>query len=168
MKVRVFLAVFCSAFFAIPWYFIFENNMKHPFVLSVAIGGLFASVLLVYFIIHKRYTEYRFRKAEDHITSEVFLKANGNFNLGRTEKALGSHLKNCNIYFCEDEVIFVTIETRPFTLERLSTSDILNVSSDSVSHISISTTDGRIYFITTPDAKRISSVLAEKSEWLNK
>lgn len=162
MKVRVGLSAFMGVLFAVPWYFVFDFiDLQSPFILAVATGGLFACFLLVYFIIHQKYTESKYEKAEKNITSPVFFKANGNFNLC-------GKVKNCNIYFCDNGIVFLCLEKGKVSAEEISSDVLQSVLTDSISKMNIHTTDGRLYVITTPDARRINDELMKRPDWLNK
>lgn len=166
MKVRVFLAVFCGVIVAIPAHILFDFlNMRHPWILTLAVSILFSCFLLIYFILHKRYTDSKYEKsAMDYglyTRFVVFLVANGNFELC-------GKIKNCNIYFCEDRVVFLCLEHGKVSSEELLVSEIDRIYSETPSRLFISTTDNKLYIITTPDIRRLSVALNSRPDWLNK
>jgi len=166
MKVRICLSFVLGVLFAIPSYFIFEYiNLSHPFIMSFATGTLVFCYFFVYFILHKNYTDNKYQKAEEEFglttDEKVFFRTNGNFNLC-------NKVMNCNIYFCEDRIVFLCLRKGKITSEEIPVSLIEKVSSDSVTRVLITTSDNRVYAITTPDARALSEALQDKPYWLNK
>ncbi|MBE6734467.1 MAG: hypothetical protein E7563_03875 [Ruminococcaceae bacterium] len=119
----------------------------------------------MYFILHKNYTDNKYQKAEEEFglttDEKVFFRTNGNFNLC-------NKVMNCNIYFCEDRIVFLCLRKGKITSEEIPVSLIEKVSSDSVTRVLITTSDNRVYAITTPDARALSEALQDKPYWLNK
>ena len=100
----------------------------------------------------------RYARFEKEITSPIFYKTNGNFNLGNGK------VKNGNIYFCEAGIVCVCLEDKPYSLDEILLQDIVQYQFDNI-HFTLLTTDGRIFIITTPDATQIVEVLREK-KWI--
>ena len=166
MKVRIGLSFVLGVLFAIPSYFIFEYiNQSHPFIMSFATGTLVFCYFMVYFILHKRYTDKKYKNAETEIglttDEKIIFRTNGNFNLC-------NKVKNCNIYFCQDKVVFLCLEKGNVTSETLPVASIRNISSDLVLRVLITTIDNRVYVITTADAKALSFVLSEEYDCFSK
>ncbi len=117
------------------------------------------------FFLHKKYTDSKYEKsAMDYglyTRFVVFLVANGNFELCCKGKI-------CNIYFCEDRVVFQCLEHGKVSSEELLVSEIDRIYSETPSRLFISTTDNKLYIITTPDIRRLSVAFNSKPEWLNK
>ena len=103
-------------------------------------------------------TTRRYEKFEKEITSPIFYKTNGNFNLG------GGRVKNGNIYFCEAGIVCVCLEDKPYTLDEILLQDIERYQFDNM-HLNIIAKDGRIFVITLPDAQKVIEVLREK-DWI--
>ena len=163
MKAKIILSAFAGFLFGLIGYFVLLFidgivDIGQPFQLAAACGLLFAlllfPVLVVYgYIMDKRYTRF-----EKEITSPIFYKTNGNFNLG------DGKIKNGNIYFCEAGIVCVCLEDRPYSLDEILLQDIERYQFDNI-HLNIFAKDGRIFVITLPDAKKIIEVLREK-DWI--
>ena len=100
----------------------------------------------------------RYLNFEKEITSPVFYKTNGNFNLGNGK------VKNGNIYFCEAGIVCVCLEEKPYTLDKILLPNIERFQYDDF-HLNIFTNDDRLFVISTPDAKNVISILKEK-DWI--
>lgn len=111
-------------------------------------------ILYFYLLIHNRYMEKRYTELEKNISVSIYLKINGNFNLGKK-------VKNGNIYFCEGGIVFASMDEKPYGVEPLDLKDILKYEIDTV-HLNIHTKDERVYVITTPDAQAVLNTLKEK------
>ena len=118
-------------------------------------GSLFALLLFPVLVVYKKTMDKRYAKLEKEITSPIFYKTNGNFNLGNGK------VKNGNIYFCESGIVCVSLEEKPYTLDEILLQDIERYQFDNI-HLNIFAKDGRIFVITLPDATRIIEVLREK------
>ena len=101
----------------------------------------------------KKYAEF-----EKKITSPVFYKTNGNFNLGNGK------VKNGNIYFCEAGIVCLCLDEKPYTLDEILVQDIDYYQFDDI-HLNIFNKDGRLFVITLPDAKNVRKVL-ERKDWI--
>ena len=101
----------------------------------------------------KKYAEF-----EKEITSPIFYKTNGNFNLGNGK------VKNGNIYFCEVGIVCLCLDEKPYTLDEILLQDVDRYQFDDV-HLNIFTKDGRLFVITLPDAKNVIKTLKEK-DWI--
>ena len=100
----------------------------------------------------------RYAKFEKEITSPVFYKTNGNFNLGNGK------VKNGNIYFCEAGIVCVCLEEKPYTLDEILLQDVERYQFDNI-HLNIFAKDGRIFVITLPDVQKVIEVLRQK-DWI--
>jgi hypothetical protein len=97
----------------------------------------------------------RYAKFEKEITSPIFYKTNGNFNLGNGK------VKNGNVYFCEAGIVCVCLEEKPYTLDEILLQDIERFQFDNI-HLNIFAKDGRMFVLTAPDAAKIIEVLRQK------
>ena len=99
-----------------------------------------------------------YEKFEKEITSPIFYKTNGNFYLG------GSDIKNGNIYFCEDGIVCVCLEEKPYTLDEILLQNIDHYTY-TFTQLNVFTNDGRLFVITVPKADEIMDILMRKG-WI--
>lgn len=112
----------------------------------------------MFLIIHENVVNKRYEKFEKEILSPVFLKVNGNFYLG------GSDVKNGNIYFCEDGIVCVCLDDKPYTKDEILLQNI-NHFRYTPTQLSIFTNDERIFVITLARTDEIIDILIQK-EWI--
>ena len=160
MKAKAILSATISFFFALITYFILLFLLpQDALLISVLVGLSYYIMLLVAFIISGKIMDKKYTEFEKQITSPVFCKTNGNFNLGNGK------IKNGNIYFCEAGIVCVSLDKKPYTLDEISLQNIEQYYFDDI-HLNILTTDGRLFAITIPDIKNVINILKEK-EWIN-
>ena len=159
MKAYVFLSAFTGFVFGLLGYFVLLLlDVDQPFQLAVISGLLFALLLFPVLIVYQNKMDKRYAKFEKEITSPIFYKTNGNFNLGNGK------VKNGNIYFCEAGIVCVCLEDKPYSLDEILLQDIERYQFDNI-HLNIFTKDGSVFVLTTPDAAKIIEILRQK-EWL--
>ena len=159
MKTKVFLSAFTGSLFGIIGYYVLLLlDIDQPFQLAVLSGLLFALLLFPALVVCGNIMDKRYEKFEKEITTPIFYKTNGNFNLG------GGRVKNGNIYFCEAGIVCVCLEDKPYTLDEILLQDIERYQFDNM-HLNIIAKDGRIFVITLPDAQKVIEVLREK-DWI--
>jgi hypothetical protein len=159
MKEKVFLSAFTGFFFGLIGYFVlFLLDIDHAFQLAVLCGLLFALLLFPILVVYGNIMDKRYAKFEKEITSPIFYKATGNFNLGNGK------VKNGTIYFCEAGIVCVCLEEKPCTLDEILLQDIERFQFDNI-HLNIFAKDGKVFVLTTPDAAKIIEVLRQK-EWI--
>ena len=159
MKTNVFLSVFTGLLFGLISYFalrLLETDQSSQ--LAAFSGSLFALLLFPVLVVYQKTMDKRYAKLEKEITSPIFYKTNGNFNLGNGK------VKNGNIYFCESGIVCVSLEEKPYTLDEILLQDIERYQFDNT-HLNIFAKDGRFFVITLPDATRIIEALREK-DWI--
>ena len=102
MKAKAILSVFMGFLFGLLGYFaLLLLDIDQSFQLAVISGLLFALLLFPVLIVYGNIMDKRYTEFEKEITSPVFYKTNGNFNLGNGK------VKNGNIYFCEAGIVCV-------------------------------------------------------------
>ena len=159
MKAKAFLSAFTGFLFGLIGYFVLLLlDIDQSFQFAVLSGLLFTLLLFPVLVVcgnimHKRYANF-----EKEITSPIFYKTNGNFNLGNGK------VKNGNIYFCESGIVCVCLEEKPYTLDEILLQDIEQYQFDNI-HLNIFAKDGRVFVLTTPDAAKIIDILRQK-EWI--
>ena len=159
MKANVFLSAFTGFLFGLIGYFVLLLlDVDQPFQLAVISGLLFALLLFPVLVVYGNIMDKRFAKFEKEITSPIFYKTNGNFNLGNGK------VKNGNIYFCEAGIVCVCLEEKPYTLDEILLQNIDRYTY-SFSQLNIFTNDGRLFVITVPKADEIIDLLMRKG-WI--
>lgn len=159
MKTKIILSAIMGFFFGLAGYFIFLFvDLNPPFHLSVVCGLSCSLLLFMFLIAYEDFMNKRYAKFEKEITSPIFYKANGNFKLHNTK------IKNANIYFCDDRIVLISVEEKPYIVEEIQKSNIYRIQCDDI-YFNINTSDGKFYIITMPDAKMVFDKLKEK-DWI--
>ena len=159
MKAKLLLSAFAGFFFGLIGYFVLLLlDIDQPFQLAVLSGLLFALLLFPVLIVYENIMDKRYAKFEKEITSPIFYKTNGNFNLGNGK------VKNGTIYFCEAGIVCVCLEEKPYTLDEILLQNIYRYTY-TFSQLNIYTNDGRLFVITVPKADEIIDLLMRKG-WI--
>ena len=159
MKAKVFLSAFTGFFFGLIGYFVLLLlDIDQPFQLAALSGLLFALLLFPVLVVYGNIMDKRYAKFEKEITSPIFYKTNGNFNLGNGK------VKNGNVYFCEDGIICVCLEEKPYTLDEILLQNIDHYTY-TFSELNVFTNDERLFVITAPRADEIIDLLMRKG-WI--
>ncbi len=154
-KGALLTAAFTGLLFGIFGYIVLLFIYPEDALMFSAFGGIFMFIVLYFYLLmHIRHMEKRYTEFEKNITIPIYLKTNGNFNLGKK-------VKNGNIYFCEGGIIFVSLDEKPYAVEKLDLKDILKYEIDTI-HLNIYTKDNRMFVIATPDAPKVLDTLKEK------
>ena len=159
MKGKVFLSAFMGFFFGLIGYFVLLLlDIDQPLQYA-AFSGLLSALLLFFVLIaYQNIMDKRYAKFEKEITSPIFYKTNGNFNLGNGK------VKNGNIYFCEAGIVCVCLEEKPYTLDEILLQNIDHYTY-TFSQLNIYTNDGKLFVITVPKADVIIDLLMRKG-WI--
>ena len=159
MKAKVFLSAFTGFLFGLIGYFVLLLlDIDQPFQLAALSGLLFALLLFPVLVVYGNIMDKRYAKFEKEITSPIFYKTSGNFNLGNGK------IKNGNIYFCEAGIVCVCLEEKPYTLDEILLQDIDRYTY-TFSQLNVFTNDGRLFVITVPRADEIIDLLIQKG-WI--
>ena len=159
MKAKVFLSAFTGFLFGLIGYFIlFLLDIDQPLQLTTLSGLLFALLLFPVLVVYGDIMDKRYAKFEKEITSPIFYKTNGNFNLGNGK------VKNGNVYFCEAGIVCVCLEEKPYTLDEILLQNIDHYTY-TFSELNVFTNDGRLFVITVPRADEIIDLLMRKG-WI--
>ena len=159
MKVKAILSVFLGFLCGFFGYFaLFLLDVDRPVLIAAVSGVLFALLLFLALVIYGNKTDKRYAKHEKEITSPVFYRANGNFNLGNGK------VRNSNIYFCEDGIALISLDGKPLIMEEIHRNCINKIQCDDM-HFNIYTSNGKLYIITMTDAKEVFQRLIEK-DWI--
>ena len=159
MKTKALLSAITGFFFSLITYFLLQYlEMDGALLISVFGGLLFYILLFVFLLVYEKIMDKKYAEFEKKITSPIFYKTNGNFNLGNGK------VKNGNIYFCEAGIVCLCLDEKPYTLDEILLQDIDRYQFDDI-HLNIFTKDGRLFVITLPDAKNVIKTLKEK-DWI--
>ena len=159
MKAKVFLSAFTGFLFGLIGYFILLLlDIDQPFQLAALSGLLFALLLFPVLVVYGNIMDKRYAKFEKEITSPIFYKTSGNFNLGNGK------IKNGNIYFCEAGIVCVCLEEKPYTLDEILLQNIDHYTY-TFTQLNIFTNDDRLFVITVPKVDEIIDILMRKG-WI--
>ena len=159
MKAKVFLSAFAGFLFGLLEYLVLQLiDFDLSFQLAMACGLLFALLLFPFLVVYEKIVNRRYAKFEQEITSPIFYKTNGNFNLGNGK------VKNGNIYFCEAGIVCVCLEEKPYTLDEILLQNIDHYTY-TFTQLNVFTNDGRLFVITVPKADEIIDLLMRKG-WI--
>lgn len=158
MKTEIFLSLFCGIFVGIITFLIFIFiSSEEAFMTALMAGVLFTLLLFPAIMYERRRADKKYSKLEKEFTSTIFYKANGNFDLGKT-------VRNGNIYFCENGIVFASLDQKPFAVEEILLPFIEKYEFDDF-HVNIYAKDGRKFLIATIQAKEIVKILKDK-KWI--
>ena len=159
MKAKVFLSAFTGFLFGLIGYFVLLLlDIDQPFQLAALSGLLFALLLFPVLVVYGNIMDKRYAKFEKEITSPIFYKTNGNFNLGNGK------VKNGNVYFCEAGIVCVCLEEKPYTLDEILLQNIDHYTY-TFTQLNIFTNDDRLFVITVPKVDEIIDILMRKG-WI--
>lgn len=159
MKAKIFLSAFAGFLFGLIGYFVLLLlDIDQPFQLAVICGLLFALLLFPVLVVYQNIMDKRYAKFEKEITSPIFYKTNGNFNLGNGK------VKNGNIYFCEAGIVCVCLEEKPYSLDEILIQNIAHFSY-TFTQLNIITNDNRVFVITAPKVDEIIDIITRKG-WI--
>lgn len=159
MKAKVFLSAFTGFLFGLIGYFVLLLlDINQPFQLAALSGLLFALLLFPVLVVYGNVMDKRYETFEKEITSPIFYKTNGNFNLGNGK------IKNGNIYFCEAGIVCICLEEKPYTLDEILLQNIDHYTY-TFTQLNIYTNDDRLFVITALKADEIIDILIRKG-WI--
>ena len=159
MKAKAILSAIIGFVFGLITYLVLRCIEESDALILAVISGLLVYLLLFPFlIIYGKVLDKRYAKFEQEITSPIFYKTNGNFNLGNGK------VKNGNIYFCESGIVCVCLEEKPYTLDEILLQNIDHYTY-TFTQLNVFTNDGRLFVITVPKADEIIDILMKKG-WI--
>ncbi|MDD6915695.1 MAG: hypothetical protein PUJ07_05430 [Eubacteriales bacterium] len=159
MKAKALLSATTGFFFGLFTYLVLQYlEMEDALLISVFGGLLFYLLLFIFFLVYGKMMDKKYAEFEKEITSPIFYKTNGNFNLGNGK------VKNGNIYFCEAGIVCLCLDEKPYTLDEILLQDVDHYQFDDI-HLNIFTKDERVFVITLSDAKNVIKTLREK-DWI--
>ena len=129
---------------------------EEAFLTGVLSGVGFYFLMLGFLVLYEKFINKRYEKFEKGITSPVFYKTSGIYTFGDGKSKSG------NIYFCEDGIVCICLEEKPYASGEILLKDIERYQFDEI-HLNIFTTDGRVCVFSAPDIKQVMKVLKEKN-----
>lgn len=158
MKIKITFSLIIGFLFAIGMHFFFTYaGADIGLSLSLLIGLFFSAALFLAFHLNEKNMEKKYRQLEESIESPIFYKANGNYNLGHT-------VRNGNIYFCDDGILFALLDGKTPILDELPTHRIDSFQFE-FPRLFINTVEGDKYIISTEQVNEIHVALIEKG-WI--
>lgn len=159
MKAKIYLTAITAILFGLISFFVLSLfNVKNGILLSVAAGLIWYLLLYPYLIFYEKMMDKKYAEIEKKITSPIFYKTNTNFDLGR------GGIKNGNLYFCEDGIVCVCVEAKPYIFQQIPLHSVERYQFDDI-HLNIFTKDGRVLVATACNVSEIIKILREK-QWL--
>lgn len=159
MKQKATLSVVLGLFFGAACFFFIDGiGMPTPFFLAVLSGILFSFLMVFCLVILEIIDNRKYAKFEAEITSPIFYKGNGNFNLG------DGTVRNGRVYFCESGIVCVSLDAKPFSLDEIPLPLMDHIAYDQI-HLNLYLKDGRGFYITLPDADKIFALLRQR-DWV--
>ena len=155
MKKHWILSAVCGVMFAIPTFLILIFIMpEYALRLAVVAGLAFMLLLFPFLVISEHIMSKKYAKFETTLTAPVLYQTNGNIRLGKK-------VKNGNLYFCENGVVFASLEEKPHVIHRLLFKDIEKCEFVFI-HVNIHMNNGKIYQYQIPDVPQAQETLEEK------
>lgn len=148
------LSFLIGVIFGIILHFILKWILIDPlgaFRISVASGLFCAIVLFLCLNAYQIRMNEKYSAIEKNFHSPVCHQTNGNFHLGHT-------VRNGNLYCCVDGIILVSLDEKPYFVEKIP-ADKLENSNYHLVDLYIVTTDQYLYWITTPDAEKTAAYI---------
>ena len=159
MKAKALLSAITGFFFGLITYFLLQYlEMDNALLISGFAGLLFYILLFVFLLVYGKFMDKKYAEFEKEITSPIFYKTNGNFNLGNGK------VKNGNIYFCEAGIVCVCLEDKPYSLDEILIQNIAHFSY-TFTQLNIITNDNRLFVITAPKVDEIIDIITRKG-WI--
>ena len=157
MKPLHMLSAILGGFFGLAVWWVMDIMVLENAVGFAFLSGILFSLLLSIFLhCYEKMLNRKYAAFEGKITSPIFHKANGNFQLA------DGTVKNGNIYFCEDGIVCVSLEESPYSLDEIPASGIAWMRYDAI-HLHIAAKDGRLFLLTMPEADTIVQLLKDRN-----
>ncbi len=158
-KLNIFLSVFCGILVAAPAFVItlLFNSVEMALLSAVLFGAMFALCISIFFGIYMHRVDKKYAEAEKFIKSQIFFKTNGNFDIGKG-------ILNGNIYFCDDGIVFISLNKKAAITEAIALCNIERYDF-SFPRMTVYCNDGCICTVMIAELDRARQVLIEKG-WI--
>ena len=158
MSPTMLLTWIVGAVAAIPTYIILSLvHVARPFPWTLL--GVSAFMLILYPVLRLSIyrTDKRYAAFEAGFTAPFFHRMNANIKLGK-------HMRNGNLYFCENGIIMASLDEKPTLVEELPRDSIARFTFDEI-HMEIHLRDGRVFRLTSPEIQETYAALQAKN-WI--
>ncbi len=157
MKRKIGFSLSFGLIYGILTHFFMNGGDPSLARLSWVSGFLFALCMFVSLVIQEKRQNKKYAEAEKSILSPVWLKINGNIKTGRGTR-------NGNIYFCENGVVFISLDKKPYMTDTVLLPDIEAFLFNNAKLL-IRTKDNGIYIIDSGDTDETREKLKIKG-WI--
>lgn len=155
MKGTILLSLILGVLFAVLTLIVGLMLWPSYAVVSAVLAFVLATPMMHFALaISERRTNKMYAELEKQITSPIFFKANGNFNLGYG-------VVNGNIYLCDNGIVFASVDSKPHRMQEIPAEQIWYFEFDPI-HVLLHTRDGWVYEITLPNAQEVQKALEGK------
>ena len=155
MKGTILLSLILGVLFAVLTLIVGLMLWPSYAVVSAVLAFVLATPMMHFALaISERRTNKMYAELEKQITSPIFFKANGNFNLGYG-------VVNGNIYLCDNGIVFASVDSKPHRMQEIPAEQIWYFEFDPI-HVLLHTRDGWVYAITLPNAQEVQKALEGK------
>ncbi len=159
MTANELLSIISGFFFGLISYpILLIIQMEDAALIAVTVGLSFGVLLYLFLTVYGKIMNKRYAAFEKEISSPIFYKTNGNFDLGNGKS------KNGNIYFCEAGIVFACLEEKPYAADEILLKDIDRYQMNDT-HLNVFAKDGRVFVISLSDAQKVREMLREKN-WI--
>lgn len=155
MKGTILLSLILGVLFAVLTLIVGLMLWPSYAVVSAVLAFVLVTPMMHFALaISERRTNKMYAELEKQITSPIFFKANGNFNLGYG-------VVNGNIYLCDNGIVFASVDSKPHRMQEIPAEQIWYFEFDPI-HVLLHTRDGWVYEITLPNAQEVQKALEGK------
>ena len=155
MKGKIFVSVLCGVIAGVLTLvagLIFWP--AHALLISLLVLSVAALLLHTFMSIIEHRMNKLYAELEKNITSPIFFKTNGNFDLG-------DGVLNGNIYFCDAGIVFASVDQKPYLMQHVSADNIFRYEFEDI-YMHLYTKDGKQYDITLADIPEVRAALQGK------
>lgn len=155
MKTKIAFSVFIGVVFAIVT-FLLSLLIVPPStaaVFALIALGIAPPFMHASLAIEEGRNNKRFAQVERDQKITYYHKVNGNFVWGKA-------LNNGNVYFCDGEIVVISVEKKPYLILRIPESDIVRCDFEDI-HMHLYLTDGKELHVMMPNAQESAEILRE-------
>ena len=156
MRTEFYLSLFCG-FMSFILSFIISLFIipEEAFILSVMGGTLFTILLFPCLLYSNKRNNNKYLNIERKKNIHYYYKANGNFYIEK--KVL-----NGNLYLCDNKIIIISIDQKPYLIEELALPLIDELVFDGF-NMNICTKGGHKYLFVSNELPQIINILKDKN-----
>ncbi len=152
MDTKTIIALFCSVVATIIAYFVLDTAFPRAALPVSVVFGLFFYVILYPFLwFAEKKREQKVAQAETYLPDDVICKTDGNV-------IYDHYVKNCRLYLYSNELLFLCLDDKPVSLNRISVGNIAFCSGEGNS-LNIHMKNGEVICVSSPEAQKLHSAL---------